>query len=114
MKQPQYYYSHSWQMNFYFYVGWKWTDFVKSMKRLDHDLEGKTPGEGLTVTMWNYKGKYTGVHVWIASKRDVSVIAHECLHAVNFTMEMRDVIPSWTNDEPQAYLLTALIRKALL
>jgi hypothetical protein len=57
-----------------------------------------------------HSGNVTGA-IFLQPKAPAAVVAHECLHAVNYILRKRGVKPSFENDEPQAYLLTYLMAK---
>ncbi len=45
------------------------------------------------------------------SEFTLGIAAHECLHAVNMIFDTIGVIPTFDNDEPQAYLLEYLLNE---
>lgn len=59
------------------------------------------------------KDNLATVCIWVKDKKDYSALAHECVHAANFTLDNRGVLPSFENDEVQAYLVGLLVTKAL-
>jgi hypothetical protein len=50
--------------------------------------------------------------VW-TRKKHAAVVAHECVHAANVLLKSRGWKPELDNDEPQAYLVEALVSAAL-
>lgn len=112
-KRPKYpavihWYCETWLMNFYFCIGTKRERFMLLAKEIfDHKPD---VGEHAIGHMCG-DGRITAI--WVRDKDDVPSLAHECLHAVNHTMIKRGVLPDFNNDEAQAYLMTALMTKAL-
>lgn len=108
--KPRWYYCPTWRQNFYFFIGWKQSTFEKYvMKTYGHSADiGKANGRALI--MENEDGaRYL---IWTKSK-DASIIAHECFHVTNWMLAERGYKFDPHNDEPQAYLLGALIREAM-
>lgn len=105
------YYCKTWFVPVEFHIGMPWDRFAKDIKRRHECKIVKVEGcTGKTLMLEN-RGDIAIV-VWTLRK-DIDVIAHECLHAVNYILENRGVQASWGNDEAQAYLLTELIGEAL-
>lgn len=106
--KPKHWYCETWLMNFYFCIGWKKEQFTKLTKEIfnhapmigDHSI-GHMSGDNKIIA------------IWCRDKNDWPTLAHECFHAVNHTMIIRGVMADFNNDEPQAYLLTALMKKAV-
>lgn len=75
---------------------------------------------GLTYNIENASGYVTRIEhpslgtrilIWTNPKTDVSVFAHECLHAAYFTLGYVGVIVTAKNHEVLAYLMTELMRE---
>lgn len=50
--------------------------------------------------------------IWVRGN-DLATLAHECLHIANMILDAKGIIPSFSNDEAQAYLMNYLINKCL-
>lgn len=58
----------------------------------------------------NKKDTYR-VSVFIKPDVTPSVVAHEALHIMNRIMHRVEAIPTWSNDEPQAYLIGWIVEQ---
>lgn len=70
-------------------------------KLIGEDLNGF----GAFCTAQENKKGITQYFLIFGKKPSHSIIAHECIHAVNWIMSDRKIAPDLINDEPQAYLL---------
>lgn len=99
-------------MNYYYFLGWTWEEFVAYVKKnYDYEVcqDVKPAGKCLQLT----KGDRGCIMlIWVEKKTDYPSLAHECLHAANWTLERAGWHPSF-NDEPQTYLMTNIMRQAL-
>lgn len=50
-----------------------------------------------------------GIYLLFPRRTKASIIAHECVHAVNFVYAARGVQWDFVNDEPHAYFLGLLV-----
>jgi hypothetical protein len=102
-------------MNYYFFVGWKSEDFLKFVeKKYGRGLVELEPGTvGRTRMLENGGGCTILIWVKFKGKKGFPTLAHECLHAANWTLERAGWQPHLYNDEPQTYLMTSLIRSYL-
>lgn len=112
MKKPKFYFCDLWRMNYYFYLGWPQAEFEKYIEK-KYDFKPELPGVGKCIMTKNNKGKGAVLHIWIADKTNYPYLAHECLHAANWTLERAGWKPELHNDEPQTYLMTNIMRQAL-
>lgn len=110
MRKPKIYYQQTYQMDVYFLIGWPVKAYNKYMKRFDFECDPSVDQAGRT-NRNEYKGRKVLI-IWVENKKHHDVIAHECLHAANFLLNFVGVVPSFENDEAQAYLLGELVRKA--
>lgn len=109
--KPRHAYCEVFKMNFYFCIGWGPDQFAKYMqKNFNHDPKMKL-AEGKTIMVENDKGRIT--IIWIKDRTDFPVLAHECIHAANFTLDVIGHIYDYENDEVMAYLTTWIIKKAM-
>lgn len=105
--KPKYHYCHTWQMNFDFFIGWKWDDFHKyCQKNFQFSLPEFSYQGGYTTLIVN-KNR-ARILIWLA-KKSPSLAAHEALHGVNFTLDRAGYKVIGTNDEAQTYFLTELM-----
>lgn len=106
---PKFHYSKTWQMNYYFFIGWSWEDFGKYYRKtFGLELPQYSGQSGYTIMVENNKS--CRVLIWVKNPKSFSIIAHECLHAVNMTLHRAGYRVDLTNDEAQAYTLTELMQ----
>lgn len=79
----------------------------KLKKLLDQDLNGF----GAFCTAQPTKKGLTQYFLIFSKKPTHSVIAHEAIHATNWIMSDRKIVPDLINDEPQAYLLGWIVKQ---
>jgi hypothetical protein len=105
----QWYFCDVFRCNFYFCIGWtqkSYEHFLKTKFNAEFNLETECHGH-------TYFDSKIGTAIWIRNKTDVISLAHECLHAANYTLNRIGNQASHTNDEVLAYLQGSLIRFAL-
>ncbi len=113
MKKPKWYFCELWRMNYYFYVGWKFSDFCSYIKKeYSYQVDEKPVPVGKCLMLTSDAGKCV-IHIWIEKKTDYPSLAHECLHAANYTLDRAGWFYHPDNHEPQTYLMTNLMRQAL-
>lgn len=115
-QRPGHYFCEVHRMNYYFFLGWGWKSFCSHMnKNYDYAPQGHPRLLGQTIDLeYGPKGnRRAGMFIYLKHKKDYATLAHECLHATNRTLETNGWHPDLLNDEPQAYLLTNLVRQAL-
>ena len=111
--KPIFYYNDTWKMNYHFFIGWdriKFKNYI--IKHFDKDFDVSSGACGQMSKLWK-NGNLDGIIIWTKKKSDYGTLAHECLHATNRTLEYAGWYPELNNDEPQTYLMTILINKAL-
>lgn len=111
-KLPRHYYNDFFQVNYYFYIGWKPEDFIGHIKKqFDYQTEiaPSTLGKCL-----DYSDSSTSVvSIWIRNRTDYASLAHECVHAANATLDYMKYKYNIENDEINATLTGLIFRKAL-
>ncbi len=114
--KPNYHFDETFTENFWFFIGWKPEDVEWYMKRHYVFETMSLNGDGKTVEFQKDTGERT-IAIWTRSKYEdhklYSVLAHECVHATHFCLRHRGVIADFNNDELTAYMVGALVRKAL-
>ncbi len=110
--KPKFYYDEWSQNNFWLFIGWSAKNVKKYLKSdyanevICEEKQGCTMFTEDSICM-----------IWINRKTKdslfYSILAHECFHAANFVTEKMGIKNSSSNDEPLAYLLSTLIRRAL-
>lgn len=113
--KPIFYYNETWKLNYQFYIGWTAKDFESYIiKHYDKDYYIPSSACGTMIKLMK-KDNITlqCFIIWSELKTDYGTIAHECLHATNRTLHRAGWSPELDNDEPQTYLMTILINKAL-
>lgn len=114
--KPGTFHCPTWKQNFYFFVGWKQSDFLLHLKnKWGVDVDPKPQFRGQTITLErNGEERYL-----IQTEGDpytpegAATLAHECLHAALHTLEMRGVNDFGTHQEPLCYLMDTLVQSAL-
>lgn len=110
MKKPKHWYCETWKMNFYFCIGWRPEEFQKYMKKsFDYEFESRLK-DGSTLLCNSDQGSI--IIIWTRKRADHAVLTHESVHAANMTLSSRGWRPELENDEPQAYLVESIFRKA--
>ena len=109
--KPLKYYQKTFRQKIEFFIGWPAEEFRKYLDRefkytwRNNNQAGAAVhielADTTVIVVWVSKGQN---HPWH--------VAHECVHAVNFIFDYCGVVPSNTNDEAQAYLLSELMRAA--
>ena len=106
MRKPRHWYCEVYKQNFYYCLGWSATSvsayllkYFKYEWKDEHRLGSCIHNADITV-LWTYK------------RNDAAALAHEAVHAANFTLGQAGLIPSYENDEAQAYLVEAIVRNA--
>lgn len=113
-KLPTFYYDETWLENFWFCIGWtreEFTEYVK--KEFNHDANvGQSQGKTLSVV--NDRGHR--LIIWTShrgGRKMYETLAHEAVHAGMFCLTRVGVTVTPENDEPLAYLVSLIMRKAL-
>lgn len=110
-KLPDFFFCPTWKMNYYFCLGWKETDLIKYCKwRFDYTPE---IGPAQTGKLFEFiNGSEIIMLIWTRNKKDLSSLVHECVHAANFTLEIKGWKPDFNNDEPLTYLVQSIFDSA--
>lgn len=110
-KHPDFYFCELWRVNYYFYIGWDVKEFEDYVEKKE-GVRPQSPGVGKCFCV-EREGGSAIIHIWVKKKTDYPTLAHECLHASNWTLGRAGWEPQLWNDEPQTYLMTNLMRQAL-
>lgn len=113
--KARHYFDEMWRHNFLFCLGWKPEQYIEFCKdKFDYtpsieNCDGEhvlieSRGIGFQHVIWTRRK---------AGPKFYPTLAHECLHAAIKTLEYNGVKLDPNNDEPLAYLLSNLMRKAL-
>lgn len=115
--KPAHYYDKFWRQNFYFFLGWEesyFNGYLNKFYNITYNINGI---DGLCCQVINDEQGKDIICIWTKNKptnpESISVLAHECLHAVNRCLDDRKYKLDLNNDEAQAYFLTAILRNAL-
>lgn len=101
-------------MNYYFFLGWPWNEFRDYVFKNYNYTVSEYPKPAGKLVEWNSDdGAKCTMMIWTEDAKDYPSLAHECLHAANWTLDRAGVKADFMNDEPQTYLMTNLIRQAL-
>lgn len=109
--KPRHYFCEYWRQSFWFCIGWSYQNMAAYLKK-HHEYEPDLSQKGGSVFSIRADNGSTIYLVW-TRKKHAPTIAHECVHAANALLESRGWKPQLDNDEPQAYLVEALMREAL-
>lgn len=112
LKRVLHHYNQTFKMNFYFCLGWRQDRYRAFLKRRFDLRLPASSRRGHTIHLIHPDSNIPAIAIWVAKDSPIAILAHECLHAVNMTLLDRGVLPSFENDEVQAYLLEELMRKA--
>ena len=85
----------------------KWIDSNVGKGFLETELGSSVDYSGLTIKNRHNKS----IIIW-TDKKDYSVLAHECLHACMTIFKWVGIEPDVDNDEPLAYLLSAIMENS--
>lgn len=108
--KAKHFYCQTWKMNFYLCIGWTPKKFETYMrKQFDYEWAGDRK-DGTTLRCDADQG--TIMVLWTRDKKNIGALAHEAVHAANWTLEMRGWKPDLSNDEPQTYLVESIVRHA--
>ncbi len=112
--KPTYYFCKLWRMHYDFCLGWKPEEF-KSFLKKKYDYETTMQATATGKFVWLEDGSFCRAFIWtkFTGIKSMPALAHECLHVANYTLDRAGWTPQLTNDEPQTYLMTSLIRQAL-
>ncbi|WP_347216529.1 hypothetical protein [Chryseobacterium sp.] len=85
-------------------------NFTESLDKLKLTYDKSDP-----VNKWeSFVGfEYGKIWIFVRSKTDVSVIAHEAVHIVNYVFKQAHISLDLDNDEPQAYLMGWVVDKII-
>ena len=97
-------------MNYYFFIGWKESDFLKYARK-NYNYERDSLGDGLCIEVV-HSGNCYGYAVWTRKGADIATLAHEIIHAANFALERRGIDIRDSDGETLAYYVEYLMRKA--
>ena len=109
--RPTLYHCDFWKQSFWFCIGWSHQNMTAYLKK-HHDHDPDLSQKAGTVVEIPQKSGATVYLVW-TRKKHAAVVAHECVHAANVLLKSRGWKPELDNDEPQAYLVEALVSAAL-
>lgn len=97
-------------LNYFFISTPTFDEFRKIMKKrfkLEIPEDDQTEGHFEIITKVN-KGVDIGV-IWVKDRKDYGTIAHECLHAVQWSTSQRGLNLSEETEEAFAYLFSFLV-----
>jgi hypothetical protein len=110
VKRPKHWYCQTWKMNFYYFLGWPPSEFKRYMRKR-HGYEYDDAGKAAS-TLECVAGPHTVILIWVRDRKDLPALAHEAVHAANWTLARRGWRADMENDEPQAYLVESIFRGA--
>lgn len=111
-KQPKYFFSETWKMNYNFCVGWSEKDFTEFMlSTFDYQVVDLNNDNGRCIEC--QQGNIVTIVIWTRAKSCASILVHECIHATNCTLKRAQWTMDFRNDEPHAYLAEAIYRNAI-
>lgn len=115
--KPAHYYNEFWRQNFYFFIGWEEKFFNGYLNKFYNVTYDVNRIDGMCCQLINDEKGEDVICIWTKNKptspESISVLAHECLHAVNRCLDDRKYKLDLNNDETQAYFLTIILRKAM-
>lgn len=113
---PVYHQEPMFRQNFLFCIGWDRLDvmkFVRSEFSVDFEIKPLSKGCALLIMSDTFRC----ILLWTAnppnSNENISIVAHEVMHAVNMMYDIVGVKHDPDNDEPFAYAVGYLMNAAL-
>jgi len=106
--RPRHWYCDVWRFHVYYFVQWNVDDFYRVARREYNVTEELRECDGVTYRSTTSSGSLS-ILIFTRKGTGPSVLAHEALHAANFALDRAGWKPDLENDEPQTYLLTAII-----
>lgn len=100
-------YDDVFEVNFYYFIGWDWTEFKKVVKKdfkFTIDEEAAEPA-GLTQIVSSKK-----ILIFVGKKQKSSVLVHEALHAMVAVLDSIGQEMSPDNEEVMAYYTEAIYK----
>ena len=115
--KPTWYFSPTYRQNYYFFIAWKYQDFVKYMKKnYDYDQQENTQiPSGTCKEIFNDKGSIYLIWCELHPKTPfgISILSHECIHAAMFTLGLRGINVTTQDHEVLTYLHCEILEAAL-
>lgn len=110
---PSFYYCELYKVTIQFCIGWP-KEAVKTYLKSGFKWTGEIDDDSIG-QMCPLNTKLEKIFlIWTRDREDVVVLAHECLHAANQTLNHVGWTPQLLNDEPQTYLFENIFSRALL
>jgi len=111
IKKPQFIYDQTFRQNYYVSYGVSQKYWQKQVKKfLNIDTEINEDAGGRTVEFITNQGNVTWI--WTQTK-DISILSHEVLHAIFFTLSNRNTFLEENTQEIFCYQVQMLIRLIL-
>lgn len=113
--KPVHYYDECWLQNFWFFIGWKPELFESWIKKEWDYTPDLLDNVGKTLEATHFDGGSVIV-IWTREKRGpkfYETLGHEAVHAAMFCLANKGVKVTPDNDEPLAYLVGVIMRKAM-
>lgn len=111
--KPVYYHCSTFNINFYFHIGWSVEDFAAYAKKSYNYVRNSEYGDGTCLPLGDKGSDHsTAYAIWIRNKNAHSILAHECLHAALFIFDDIGVKYDGDNSEALCYLLDSLMRES--
>lgn len=109
--KPTHYHCDFWKQSFWFCIGWSPEDVTAYLKKNYNHNPDLSQKAGTLFEVPQKSGAIVYL-IW-TRKKHAGLVAHECVHAANTLLLSRGWKPELDNDEPQAYLVEALVSHAL-
>lgn len=93
-------YNQIYEMNYYLFIGQN-----KKMLKLFKQLEDYHLDNSAFVFIDD-----GDIVIWLSKTGEYDIFAHELIHAINKTFDIKNIQLDTENDEPQAYLMSWLFR----
>lgn len=113
MKQPKHWHCEMYDINFFFFIGWKPKHFEKYATEKLKIKVGTDTDDFLGLHYrTDYKKRPCSL-IWTKKSNDIPCIVHECLHAAVSALSYVDVKFDIDNQEPLAYMLENIVKVAV-
>jgi len=110
--KPIHIYNKTYQHNYYVYYGVPFDKYLEHFEIQAGFPEEISPDSSSAGRCATIESLEDGVMTFIWTKdKDISILAHEVLHAVSMTLSMKDIPFNESSEEAYAYLLSMIIRE---
>lgn len=109
-KIPKHYFNKTFRQDYWIFIGWSKRLYLKYCREVFNveDDKGISYGESFVIEGPEHD---RAIVIWVEDRTRLDLLSHECVHAANFTLDCVGAVPSFKDDEVQAYLVQELFRE---